>query len=61
MNTAPEIQYVTIRNINLILQKWPQIFDKEVRVFFCNFQDPFYVKQVKLDLMVRIVDLRNVD
>ena len=37
MNSEPEIQYIAIRSINLIIQKRPQIIDKEVRVFFCNF------------------------
>jgi len=37
MNSEPEIQYIAIRNINLIIQKRPYIIDKEVRVFFCNF------------------------
>ena len=49
------------RNINLILMKHPQIFEREVRVFFCNFQDPLYVKLAKLELMVRLADLQNVD
>ena len=37
MNNDPEIQYIAVRNINLIIQKRPYIIDKEVRVFFCNF------------------------
>ena len=37
MNSEPEIQYIAIRNINLLLQKRPYLIDKEVRVFFCNF------------------------
>ena len=41
--------------------KYPNIFEKEVRVFFCNFQDPLYVKVAKLELMVRLADLKNVD
>ena len=61
MNNAPEIQYVAARNINLILMKHPQIFEREVRVFFCNFQDPLYVKLAKLELMIRLADLTNVD
>lgn len=61
MNNQPEIQYIATRNINLILMKWPNIFDKEVRVFFCNFQDPLYVKLAKLELMIRLADLQNVD
>ena len=61
MNNEPEIQYIATRNINLILMKYPNIFDKEVRVFFCNFQDPLYVKTAKLELLVRLADLKNVD
>ena len=37
MNSEPEIQYIAIRNLNLIIQKRPYIIDKEVRVFFCGF------------------------
>ena len=37
MNSDPEIQYIAIRNINLLLQTRPYLIDKEVRVFFCNF------------------------
>lgn len=61
MNSEPEIQYIAIRNINIIIQKWPQIIDKEVRVFFCNFQDPLYVKLEKLEVLIRLSDLKNVD
>lgn len=55
------MQYVAIRNISLILMRWPQLFEKEVRVFFCNFNDPLYVKLAKLDLIVKLADLKNVD
>jgi vesicle coat complex subunit len=50
-----------LKNINLILQRWPSLFDKEVRVFFCSFQDPLYIKLEKLELLVRLADLRNID
>jgi vesicle coat complex subunit len=32
-----------------------------VRVFFCGFQDPLYVKLEKLEVMIRLADLKNVD
>ena len=41
-----EIQYVALRNINLIVQKYPQILSHEVKVFFCKYNDPIYVKMV---------------
>lgn len=61
MNNDPEIQYIAIRNINLIIQKRPYVIDKEVRVFFCNFQDPLYVKLEKLEILIKLADLKNVD
>ena len=37
------------------------MLDKEVRVFFCNYQDPLYVKLEKLEIMIKLADLKNVD
>ena len=61
MNNDPEIQYIAIRNINLIIQKRPYVVDKEIRVFFCSFSDPLYVKLEKLEILVKLADLKNVD
>jgi AP-1 complex subunit beta-1 len=30
-------------------------------VFFCNYQDPLYVKLEKLEIMIKLSDLKNVD
>ena len=32
LSAEPEVQYVALRNINLIVQKWPQILAHEVKV-----------------------------
>lgn len=61
VSSAPEVQYVALRNIDLLLQKQPHILDKELRVFFCKYNDPPYLKFQKLDIMVRIANERNVD
>ncbi|CAD8159436.1 unnamed protein product [Paramecium pentaurelia] len=55
----PEIQYTILRNISLILQKFPILFENEVKVFFCSFNEPYYIKYEKLDIMVRICDSKN--
>lgn len=36
LNSEPEIQYVALRNINLIVQKRPHILENEIKVFFCK-------------------------
>ncbi|RYP75308.1 hypothetical protein DL770_007431 [Monosporascus sp. CRB-9-2] len=57
--SAPEVQYVALRNIDLLLQAKPDILSKELRVFFCKYNDPPYVKLQKLEIMVRIANDRN--
>ncbi|KAI5793763.1 adaptin N terminal region-domain-containing protein [Peziza echinospora] len=59
VSSAPEVQYVALRNINLLLQKQPEILAKEMRVFFCKYNDPPYVKLEKLEIMVRIANEKN--
>jgi AP-1 complex subunit beta-1 len=35
LSAEPEVQYVALRNINLIVQRWPQILSHEVKVGAC--------------------------
>ena len=57
--SAPEVQYVALRNIDLLLQAKPDILSKEMRVFFCKYNDPPYLKLQKLEIMVRIANEKN--
>ena len=61
LSAEAELQYIALRNINLIVQKRPTIMEKEIRVFFCKYNDPIYVKMEKLEIMVRLADLKNID
>ena len=61
ISSAPEVQWVALRNINLLLQKRPDILANEMRVFFCKYNDPEYVKVEKLEIMVRLASEKNVD
>ncbi|KAI0742468.1 clathrin binding protein [Daedaleopsis nitida] len=61
LSNPPEVQWVALRNINLLLQKRSDILTNEMRVFFCKYNDPLYVKVEKLDIMVRLATENNVD
>ncbi len=61
LNSEPEIQYVALRNINLIVQKRPKILEQEIKVFFCKYNDPLYVKMEKLETIIQLVSDRNID
>ncbi|GFR45766.1 hypothetical protein Agub_g7219 [Astrephomene gubernaculifera] len=59
--SEPEVQYVALRNINLIVQRRPAILANEVKVFFCKYNDPLYVKMEKLEIMIRLASDKNID
>jgi AP-1 complex subunit beta-1 len=61
LNSEPEIQYVALRNINLIVQKRPSILENEIKVFFCKYNDPIYVKMEKLEIIIKLVSEKNID
>ncbi|RUS70316.1 hypothetical protein EGW08_021922 [Elysia chlorotica] len=60
LSAEPEIQYVALRNINLIVQKRPDILKTEMKVFFVKYNDPIYVKLEKLDIMIRLTNQGNI-
>ncbi|KRY13366.1 AP-2 complex subunit beta [Trichinella patagoniensis] len=60
LSAEPEIQYVALRNINLIVQKRPDILKHEMKVFFVKYNDPIYVKMEKLDIMIRLASHANI-
>lgn len=57
---APEVQYVALRNISLVVQKRPEILANEMKVFFVKYNDPIYVKLEKLDVMIRLASEKNI-
>jgi AP-1 complex subunit beta-1 len=61
LSAEPEIQYVALRNINLIVQRRPGILAHEIKVFFCKYNDPIYVKMEKLEIMIKLASDRNID
>ena len=48
LSSGPEVQYVALRNILLIVQRRPAVLKNDVKVFFCKYNDPLYVKVEKL-------------
>jgi len=61
LSGEPELQYVALRNINLIVQRAPKILANDVRVFFCKYDDPVYVKIEKLTVLIKLATERNLD
>lgn len=60
LSGEPEVQYVALRNINLIVQKRPEILKQEIKVFFVKYNEPIYVKLEKLYIMIRLASHANI-
>ena len=52
---------MALRNINFILQKQPAIFENSVKMFYCKFNDPVYVKLEKIDILVKVANAGNAE
>lgn len=61
LSAEPEVQYVALRNILLVIQKRPEILKNDMKVFFCKYNDPIYVKMAKLEIMFCLANAGNVD
>lgn len=58
---GPEVQYLALRNALLILQRRPEVLKNDIRVFFCKYNDPIYVKVTKLELIFMLATEDNID
>ena len=59
-SAEPEVQFVVLRTLSLFVMSNPGVLGKEIRVFFCKYNDPSYVKMEKLNIIVTIVSPVNV-
>ncbi|KAK9370103.1 Clathrin/coatomer adaptor, adaptin-like protein [Lipomyces kononenkoae] len=55
-----EIQYVALRNCLLILQQYPHILQNDIKVFFCKYNDPIYIKATKLEIIFLLASEDNI-
>ncbi|KJZ79853.1 hypothetical protein HIM_00567 [Hirsutella minnesotensis 3608] len=58
---GPEVQYLALRNALLILQRRPEVLKNDIRVFFCKYNDPIYVKVTKLELIFMLANEDNIE
>jgi len=59
---TPELSYTVLMHILALLGHGTanvHVFSSEYKQFFCRFNDPSYVKAVKIDILTLLVDLSN--
>lgn len=61
LSKEPEIQYVALRNLNLIVQRHKGLLGTNLKVYFCKYYDPIYVKMEKLELLIMLASDKTID
>lgn len=51
----PETQYITFKNIHLLIVIFPNLLRNDLKCFFVRYHDPPYVKMEKLQLLLKLV------
>jgi len=57
----PEVAYVALRNISLLVARYPALLAHEVRSFFVKYNDPAYIKAEKLGCLAALATPRTLD
>lgn len=60
LTAQPELQFVALRNISLLIRDYPALLLSDVRVCFASYADPLYVKTEKLNVLARLADPSNI-
>ena len=50
----PEIEYQTLKYIELLLDRSPKLFEDDFKFFYATHRDPDYLKILKLDILTRV-------
>lgn len=60
LSKPPEIQFLVLRNVILLLLGKRYMLDVDVEQFFWKFDDPIYVRDTKLEIIYLLADEQNV-
>eukprot|EP00898_Chlorokybus_atmophyticus_P000521 jgi/Chlat1/146/Chrsp1S03236 len=56
---SPEIAYAVLVHMHLMVTRAPILFSSEYKNFYCRYNDPTYVKKLKLEMLTAVADGSN--
>ena len=59
--TQSELLFSFLRNMHIIVQKYPNLLNGDLRPFYCKYNDPPYVKLEKLALLSKLANQDSID
>lgn len=60
LSKPPEIQFLVLRNVILLILSRKELVTFDVKTFFCNYNDPIYIKDTKLEIIYLLANEKNV-
>uniref|UniRef100_A0A7N0V7B6 Beta-adaptin-like protein n=1 Tax=Kalanchoe fedtschenkoi TaxID=63787 RepID=A0A7N0V7B6_KALFE len=56
---GPEQSYAVLSHLHILVMRAPFIFASEYKHFYCQYNEPFYVKKLKLDMLTAVANESN--
>lgn len=61
LSKGPELQFLVLRNVILLILSKPNLIPFDVSLFFCDYNDPIYVKDTKLEIIYLLANESNLE
>lgn len=61
LSKPSEIQFLILRNVILLILSRPSLIPFDVTMFFCEYNDPIYVKDTKLEIIYLLANEGNLN
>ncbi|KAL3633462.1 hypothetical protein CASFOL_022224 [Castilleja foliolosa] len=56
---GPEQSYAVLSHLHLLVVRAPFIFSSDYKHFYCQYNEPFYVKKLKLEMLTAVANESN--
>ncbi|CAK9141212.1 unnamed protein product [Ilex paraguariensis] len=56
---SPEQSYAILSHLHLLVMRAPFIFSLDYKHFYCQYNEPFYVKKLKLEMLTAVANESN--
>ncbi|KAK4787411.1 hypothetical protein SAY86_011244 [Trapa natans] len=56
---SPEQSYAVLGHLHLLVMRAPMLFSSDYKHFYCQYNEPFYVKKLKLEMLTAIANESN--
>lgn len=56
---SPEQSYAVLSHLHLLVMRAPYIFSSDYKHFYCQYNEPSYVKRLKLEMLTAVANESN--